>query len=246
MGHEASVEGKAASVREMFDSIAPRYDALNWLLSFGVDDHWRRRAIRAVQRTEAHEVLDLACGTGDMTRLLLKHSKTCEQVYAVDASRQMLVHARAKAWPRGMREKVTFLEAGAESLPWEDESVGAVMVSFGVRNFADSSKALREMYRVLRPGGGVVVLEFSTPHGAIFKRLYKFYFRRCLPLVGGVISRDKKAYRYLPESVYAFPEGEAFLQELRGSGFANGVSRRMTGGIATLYEARKPMVSEKQ
>lgn len=239
MEQGASAASRAASVRAMFDGIAPRYDVLNCLLSFGIDGYWRRCAIRTVQRGVPRKVLDLACGTCDMTRMLLQRQPSCERVYAVDASHNMLLHARAKPWPRSIREKVQFIEAGAEILPLAEGAVDAVMVSFGIRNFADRQKALREMHRVLRTGGSLVILEFSTPHGWFFKRLYRFYFKRCLPLVGGIVSRSMAAYKYLPQSVYAFPEGEAFLQELRGAGFEGTKCRRLTGGIATIYVARR-------
>lgn len=233
-------------MREMFDGIAPRYDLLNRLLSFGVDDFWRRAAIRTVQRSAPQEVLDLACGTCDMTRMLLERHPDCKRVYALDASHQMLLHARAKPWPRGVREKVEFVESGAEAMPLADGVVDTVMISFGIRNFADRPQSLREIFRVLRPGGSLVVLEFSTPHGMIFKRLYRFYFSRCLPLLGGAVSHSRAAYSYLPQSVYAFPEGEEFLHELRGAGFDNASHRRLTGGIASIYEARKPLCSSFQ
>lgn len=239
MEQGASAASRAASVRAMFDGIAPRYDALNRLLSFGFDSYWRRCAIRTVQRGAPRKVLDLACGTCDMTRMLLQRQPSCERVYAVDASHQMLLYARAKPWPRGIREKVHFVEARAESVPLSDCSVDTVMVSFGIRNFADRLQSLREMHRVLRTGGSLVILEFSTPRGWLFKRVYRFYFKYCLPLVGGIVSRSMAAYKYLPQSVYAFPEGEAFLLELRGAGFVGASCRRLTGGIATIYKATK-------
>lgn len=239
MGQEVSTASRAAAVRAMFDGIAARYDVLNRLLSFGIDRYWRRAAIRAVQRSSPREVLDLACGTCDMTRILLKRLPTCAKIYAVDPSSQMLLRARAKPWPRSVRAKVQFVESGAESLPLPDGAVDAVMISFGIRNFADRISALREIHRVLRPNGHLVILEFSTPHLWLFKRLYRFYFTRCLPLLGGFISRSFEAYRYLPHSVYAFPEGMAFVQELRNAGFDAPSYRRLSGGIATIYEAKK-------
>ena len=233
--------GNAESVRAMFDSIAPRYEMLNRVLSFGLDGYWRRRTISAVSRAGGRVVLDLACGTGAMTQSLLKRSKGCDRIYAVDPSSEMLVRARAKRYLKEVGEKVVFIEASAEELPLASESIDTVMVAYGVRNFSDRQKALREMYRVLRPGGRLFVLEFSTPHGFMFKGLYRFYFRRWVPIVGGVVSKSRSAYEYLPRSVYAFPEGEAFLQELKEAGFASEFERRMTGGVVTLYASAKPL-----
>jgi ubiquinone/menaquinone biosynthesis methyltransferase ubiE len=153
----------------------------------------------------------------------------------------MLVRARAKRYLKEVGEKVVFIEASAEELPLASESIDTVMVAYGVRNFSDRQKALREVYRVLRPGGRLFVLEFSTPHGFMFKGLYRFYFRRWVPIVGGVVSKSRSAYEYLPRSVYAFPEGEAFLQELKEAGFASEFERRMTGGVVTLYASAKPL-----
>ena len=207
--------GNAETVRAMFDSIASRYELLNRVLSFGLDGYWRRRTISAVSRAGGRVVLDLACGTGAMTQSLLKRLKGCDRIYAVDPSSEMLVRARAKRYLKEVGEKVVFIEASAEELPLASESIDTVMVAYGVRNFSDRQKALREVYRVLRPGGRLFVLEFSTPHGFMFKGLYRFYFQRWVPIVGGVVSKSRSAYEYLPRSVYAFPEREAFLQDLK-------------------------------
>lgn len=261
---------KREQVRDMFDHIAPRYDRLNGVLSFNVDKHWRRRAIRevvrfmhgytaetasaaevddtastkvgageAVSNYQTHNhVLDLATGTGDMA-IALARALPKAAVTGADLSEGMLALARQKAAKAGLAERIAFEAGEAESLPFGDAGFDAVTVAFGVRNFHDIAAGLREMHRVLRPGGMALVLEFSTPRGKIFGPLYRFYFRHVLPRIGGWVSRDRSAYEYLPGSVDGFPEPQAFAGMMSDAGFGDCRMRKMTGGIAYIYTAKK-------
>lgn len=224
-------------VRGLFNRIAPRYDLLNHVLSSGIDVWWRRKAIRLLSSLSPATVLDVATGTGDFAfeaaRLLSPHS-----VVGVDVAENMLARGMEKAKRKGLDRIVSFRQGSAEGLPFSDGSFDAVCSAFGVRNFSDLDAGLREMRRVLRPGGAVVILEFSRPHAFPVKQLYRAYSRTVLPMVGGWISRDPEAYRYLPSTIGEFPDGEEFLSHLRAAGFRSAHQLPMTFGIATAYDAR--------
>jgi len=228
---------KKEMVQEMFNGIAPKYDLLNHLLSLGIDKWWRRRAMRVVGHGRAKFVLDVACGTGDFAMEALKHG--VERVTGVDISENMLEVAREKLQTRHMAGRLEFLYGDCERLPFPERMFDAVTVAFGVRNFEHLERGLAEMYRVLKPGGQVVILEFSRPARFPMKQLYRFYFKQILPWVGGVLSGDRQAYAYLPASVFAFPEGETFLKILSSVGFEQVSQQRFTCGIATLYVGKK-------
>jgi demethylmenaquinone methyltransferase/2-methoxy-6-polyprenyl-1,4-benzoquinol methylase len=229
---------KKEHVRAMFDGIAPRYDLLNHLLSWGIDRRWRAKAVRLLDGEHTGQVLDVACGTGDFA--IAAARRGVRHVTGVDISGNMLAVAREKARARRLEGRLTFREGDAERLDFPEESFDAVTVAFGARNFEHLEQGLAEIHRVLRPGGRVIILEFSTPARFPVKQLYRFYFTRLLPLVGGLLSGNRAAYAYLPASVYPFPSGERFLDLLRAAGFACPVARPLTAGIATLYSAAKP------
>lgn len=228
---------KKEKVQEMFNGIAPKYDLLNHLLSLGIDKAWRRKAMRELERGAKDRVLDVACGTGDFSIEALRHG--VRQVVGVDISENMLAVAREKARDKGLEEQLEFLYGDSEQLTFPDGNFDAVTVAFGVRNFEHLERGLREMCRVLRPGGRVVILEFSTPDRFPMKQLYRFYFKHILPRVGGLVSGDRGAYEYLPASVFAFPQGDRFLDIMRACGFRDVRRRPLTFGIATLYTGEK-------
>ena len=228
---------KKEKVQEMFDGIAPKYDLLNHLLSMGIDKSWRRKAMRELEGGRRGTVLDIACGTGDFSIEALRHG--VKRVVGADISENMLAVAREKAREKGLEDRLEFRYGDSENLDFEDGTFDAVTVAFGVRNFEHLERGLAEMCRVLRPGGKVVVLEFSTPERFPMKQLYRFYFKQILPRVGGLVSGDRKAYEYLPASVFAFPQGDRFLQIMRSCGYRNVAQRRLTFGIASLYTGEK-------
>ncbi|MDR1415389.1 MAG: bifunctional demethylmenaquinone methyltransferase/2-methoxy-6-polyprenyl-1,4-benzoquinol methylase UbiE [Odoribacteraceae bacterium] len=227
---------KKEKVRDMFNDIAPRYDLLNHLLSLGIDKRWRTLAARCLAKGAG--VLDVACGTGDFA--ITAARRGAARVTGVDISEKMLDVARAKARAKHLDHRVSFLQGDAEELHFPDGSFDAVTVAFGARNFERLDKALDEIARVTRPGGRLVILEFSVPERFPVKQLYRFYFTRLLPRVGGIISGRGDAYAYLPASVYPFPRGEKFLDILRAAGFHGATARPLSFGIATLYTAEKP------
>ncbi len=232
----------AAQVREMFDEIAPRYDFLNHLLSFQLDRLWRRRAVRRFQGIlgkPGARVLDLCCGTGDLAFALSARAQA--SVFGADFSHPMLVRALEKARRIAGRDSrkapCGFLEADALALPFADASFDLITVAFGFRNLASYGRGLREMFRLLRPGGQIGILEFAEPSGALFKRFYKFYFRRVLPRLGGSISGNRAAYGYLPDSVGKFPSHGELKRMIHAAGFAEAECELWTGGAVALYRA---------
>lgn len=228
---------KKERVQEMFNGIAPKYDLLNHLLSMGIDKRWRKKAMKVVGAGCKDIVLDVACGTGDFSMEALKHG--VKKVIGADISENMLTVAREKVKERKLTEQLDFRYGDSENLEFPDNTFDAVTVAFGVRNFEHLEKGLTEMYRVLKPGGKVVILEFSTPERFPMKQLYRFYFKRVLPWIGGIVSGNRKAYEYLPASVFAFPQGEAFLKIMRSCGYRQVTQCRLTFGIASLYVGEK-------
>jgi demethylmenaquinone methyltransferase/2-methoxy-6-polyprenyl-1,4-benzoquinol methylase len=220
-------------VRSLFDSIAYRYDLLNHLLSGGVDLYWRHRAIEHLRSLAPSRVLDVATGTGDFAIAALAVEPN--EVVGVDIAEKMLNHGREKVRRRRMEGRITLQSGDAEHLEFDSGTFDAAIVAFGARNFEDLHSGLREMHRILRKGGRIVVLEFSRPRHFPFKQLYFFYFLRILPFIGRRISNHHAAYTYLPESVLRFPEGDEFLDVLRSVGFTNLTQERLTFGIATVY-----------
>lgn len=226
-------------VRSLFNRIAPHYDFLNHFLSLGFDVRWRRKAVRLLREYEPKTVLDLATGTADLAIAAAK--LPVERVYGVDLSPAMLKLAQEKIDRRNLGAVIAVEEGSAENLRFSDDSFDAVMVAFGIRNFSDLHQGLREMYRVLRPGGTAMILEFSRPRHAPFRQLFAFYFTKILPRLGGVISRSPEAYQYLPSTVQAFPDGEQLVRILHAAGFVGAHQHPLTLGVATIYTAAKPI-----
>jgi demethylmenaquinone methyltransferase/2-methoxy-6-polyprenyl-1,4-benzoquinol methylase len=220
----------------MFDRIAPRYDLLNRLLSFRRDVAWRRAMIRALPDGDDLRVLDLATGTADVLLAMCRGERRVAQAIGVDKSAGMLALGRQKAMHVAAAR---FVHGDAQALSFADRSFDAVTIAFGIRNVPNVSAALFEMNRLLRPGGRALILEFSTPANPLFRGIYNIYFRHMLPRVGGLVSGDAQAYRYLNESAEAFPSGEAFAALMRDAGFTRVSARPLTFGIATLYTGDK-------
>lgn len=221
----------------MFDNISPKYDFLNHFLSMGIDVLWRKKAIRQLRAGAPKLILDIATGTGDLAIEAL--SLKPEKVTGVDISEGMLAMGRKKLESRGLQDKIELKYGDSENLPFEANAYDAVTVAFGVRNFENLEKGLKEIYRVMKPGAVFVVLEFSQPERFPVKQFYNFYFNNILPLFGRLVSKDNAAYTYLPQSVNAFPYGKRFTQLLEKTGFKETRSMPLTFGIASIYVGRK-------
>lgn len=232
-------------IREMFGEISPRYDFLNHFLSGGTDIYWRWRTVRAVPPEGDAPILDLCTGTGDLALAYWTKARRRVRVVGADFTPEMLVLANEKLARRRSRpeerSRVTFLGADAQRLPFAEGTFQIVSVAFGLRNVADSDQGLREMVRVCRSGGRVAVLEFSMPSNRLIRGGYRFYFRRILPRLGQLLSRNRQsAYSYLPASVEEFPQGAALVERMERVGLAEVTWRPLTFGVATLYAGRKP------
>lgn len=218
----------------MFDNIAPKYDLLNHTLSMSIDRVWRRRVVGEVRRAKPGRILDVATGTGDLAIAMARRIRDV-QVLGVDLSEQMLAVARRKIEARGLDGCIVLDRGDAERLAVADASVDVATVAFGVRNFGDLGAGLRELARTIKPGGKVVILEFSRPRNRVFRALYEFYSYKILPRIGGLVSRDKRAYEYLPASVGEFPAPEEFMAMMARAGFRNCRARSQSFGIAQIY-----------
>lgn len=228
---------KKEQVAKMFDNISHRYDFLNHFLSLGIDKGWRKKAINLLNPEAPKVILDVATGTGDFALQALALQP--EKIIGVDISAGMLDVGRKKMTRKGVDHVVEMIQADSENLPFEQNKFDAVTVAFGVRNFENLVKGLGEIFRVMKPGATLVVLEFSRPRRFPFKQIYNFYFKSILPKLGRWISRDKAAYDYLPESVEAFPDGQNFLQILKDVGFNQVACKPLTFGISSIYTAKK-------
>ncbi len=222
----------------MFDNIAPYYDFLNRFLSLGIDTRWRKRAIQELKDVAPKYILDVATGTADVTFELCKQLQP-EKIIGLDLSPEMLEIGRAKVKKKNLQHIISLQEGDSENLPFDDNTFDAITVSFGVRNFENLENGLKEMNRVLKKDGKLVVLEFSKPSLFPFKQLFNIYFRYVLPLIGRITSKDKKAYNYLYESVQVFPDGEAFLKILQNTGFKSTQCTTLSLGICTIYSGHK-------
>jgi demethylmenaquinone methyltransferase/2-methoxy-6-polyprenyl-1,4-benzoquinol methylase len=229
--------GKKEQVAKMFDNISHRYDFLNHFLSLGIDKGWRKKAIKLLEPLKPRTILDVATGTGDFAIQAL--SLNPHKVIGIDISEGMLAVGRKKIAARQLSAQVELFSGDSENIPFKENNFDAVTVAFGVRNFENLERGLTEIYRVIKPGGMVVVLEFSRPRTFPFRQVYSFYFKFILPKIGRFISSDKAAYTYLPESVEAFPDGEDFLQCLKAVGFKNTKCRALTFGISSIYSGSK-------
>ena len=221
-------------IGQLFDRIASTYDGLNHGLSLNIDRRWRRKTV--ARMVPAKHVLDVAIGTADLTIEMLRRGKA-EQVTGIDLSDQMMAIGEKKCEAKHL--SVEFVLGNAQHMPFDDASFDAVTCAFGCRNFSNLDEGLREMYRVLKPGGQVTILEFSYPTRRYIRLLYDFYFTHVLPTIGRIVSRDKTAYTYLNKSVKSFCWGEAFAQHLHDAGFSNEHFEILTLGIATIYTAIK-------
>jgi len=226
-------EGKKQQVANMFNNISKNYDLLNHVLSLGIDIIWRKKAIKMLKEDQPKLILDIATGTGDFAieALALKP----EKIIGVDISEGMLNEGRKKIKQKKLTHLIDLQIGDSEKLLFEENKFDAVIVSFGVRNFENLEKGLADMYRVLKPGGKTVILEFSTPKKFPMKQAYSFYFKYILPQIGKVISKDNSAYTYLPESVKAFPDGNDFINILERVGFKNTQCKTLTFGISSIY-----------
>lgn len=229
--------GKKQQVARMFNSISGNYDFLNHFLSLGIDISWRKKAIKALADLKPKAILDVATGTGDFAIQAMTLSP--EKIIGVDISEGMLAVGKEKMKARGVDQIIDLRYADSENLPFEENKFDAAIVAFGVRNFENLERGLAEMHRVIKPGGKVVILEFSKPRAFPFKHLYHFYFKFVLPKIGRLISRDPAAYTYLPESVQAFPDGEDFIALLNRVGFNQTTCKPLTFGISSLYTGTK-------
>ena len=229
--------GKKEQVAKMFNSISKKYDFLNHFLSMGIDIIWRKKAIKMLQQDKPKMILDIATGTGDFAIEALALNP--DKIIGVDISEGMLSMGREKIRKKKLQDKIELQLGDSEKLLFDDNKFDAVIVSFGVRNFENLEKGLSDMFRVLKPGGKVVILEFSRPSKFPFKHIYNFYFKSILPKIGKMVSKDDAAYTYLPESVQAFPDGESFLKVLNKVGFKETKCKPLTFGISSIYIGRK-------
>lgn len=229
---------KGEHIREMFNSIAPRYDFLNRLLSLGIDQRWRKFAVGQIKCAANGRILDVATGTGDVALTIAARTPESVRIVGVDFSPQMIQLGQEKVRASAYAERITLHVAPCEEIPFPDETFDSATIAFGIRNVVDRLHGLREMGRVIKPGGRIVVLEFSNPRSRLFKALYYFYFLRVFPMVGGLFSQFS-AYKYLPDSVLDFPSQEEFCSIMRQAGFVNLTWHDLTGGIATVYVGEK-------
>lgn len=228
---------KRERVEEMFDSIATRYDLLNRVLSGGIDKSWRKKAIQQLAELQPQRILDIATGTADLAIESMRLKP--KEIIGVDISNRMLDIGRYKIMAKGYQGIIRLEQGDSESLQFPDGHFDAITVAFGVRNFENLEKGLKEMHRVLRPGGMAVILEFSQPTRFPVKQFYNFYSFKVMPRIGQLISKERSAYEYLPESVSAFPYGKKFLEILTKTGFSNTKCLPLTFGIASIYTAVK-------
>lgn len=230
---------KSRQVEAMFDNIAPAYDFMNRAMTFGVDRSWRKKVVRAIAADSPSDLLDVATGTGDMALQLARAIPGCA-ITGIDLSEGMLAVGRRKTAEAGLSGRVTLRQADCLALPFPDASFDAVTVAFGVRNFEHLDRGYAEMARVLRPGGKLYVIELSTPRSPLVRPFYNLYTRAIIPAVGRLISKDSRAYSYLPASIAAMPQGDRMLALMTGAGLSSPSLRPLTFGVCTIYTAVKP------
>lgn len=235
--YKDTADSKKSQVAQMFNSIAGKYDFLNHFLSAGIDLYWRKKAIDELKPVNPKRVLDIATGTGDLAIEALRLNP--DKITGVDISEGMLAVGREKLQKKGLAKKIELLSGDSENLQFGENAFDAITAGFGVRNFENLEKGLNEMHRVLKPGGKMVILEFSKPTAFPMKQGYNFYFKHILPLFGKLISKDDSAYTYLPESVQAFPDGPDFINILNKVGFKATRWQPLTFGICSIYTGIK-------
>lgn len=236
--YDGDVRGKTQQVEAMFDSIAPAYDFMNSAMSMGLHRRWLRRAIKEVASSSPADILDVATGTADVAIALARRLPDAS-ITGIDLSEGMLSVGRRKVEKAGLGSRIALRQADCLSLPFADDSFDAVTVAYGVRNFEHLLEGYREMARVLRPGGRIAVIELSTPRSAIVKPFYKFYTKRVIPAAGRIVSKDVRAYSYLPESIAAVAQGEDMTALMAQAGFSDTRFRRLTLGVCTIYTGVK-------
>ena len=229
---------KKVQIEAMFDNIAPNYDLLNRVLTLGIDTRWRAKAIKELKVHNPKSILDVATGTGDFALEAYKRLSP-DKIVGIDISHEMLELGRKKVAKKGLDDKIELIKADSENLPFNDSSFDAVTASFGVRNFENLEAGILENYRVLKPGGRIVILEFTKPRSFPFKQLFNIYFRYVLPVIGKVKSKDPAAYKYLYESVQAFPDYDAFLKVMKNVGFKSCSWTSLSFGICAIYQGEK-------
>ena len=234
---EESNKETQEEIWSMFDQIAPRYDLANRLLSFGQDVLWRKEISRVIPHEPSSEILDIATGTADVPLSLVKNKKNIRKVYGIDMSSEMLKVGTRKIAEYSLENKISLSLGDATDIPFPDNRFDVVTIAFGIRNIKDTKKALQEMKRVCKPGGSVIILEFSLPENPLMRKFYLFYFQKVLPVVAGWITGKKDAYRYLNSTVMAFPYGREFSSLLQQTGFIDIKTSTLSWGIASLYQA---------
>lgn len=233
----SSEESKKEQVAQMFDNIAFRYDFLNSLLSLGIHKGWRRKCVKLLADLKPKAILDVATGTADFALECVKLEPT--RIVGVDISEGMMKFGREKIKKAGLDKLITLEYGDAETLKFDDNSFDAIVVGFGVRNFENLEKGLTNLRRILKPGGKLIVLEFSNPRNKLIKWAYNFYFNKVTPFIGRLFSKDVRAYTYLPESVKAFPDNERFIEILNKLNYSNNSYKSLSFGIAAIYSATK-------
>ena len=229
--------GKKEQVAEMFDKVSHKYDFLNHFLSMGIDIQWRKKVVKIIKKSEAKNILDIATGTGDLA--IAMSSFNPDKITGLDLSNGMLKVGIEKVKAKKLDHLIEMVQGDSENLPFQDNTFDAITVSFGVRNFENLTKGLKEILRVLKPGGTFVILEFSQPQAVPMKQLYTFYSKYIMPFFGNLISNDSSAYTYLPESIEAFPFGDKLLEILKEVGFVDNSLKELTFGISTIYKSHK-------
>ncbi len=234
------VDQKQELVAGVFHSVAQKYDLMNDLMSFGVHRLWKRFTIELAAVRPGFQVLDIAGGTGDLTRAFSRRVGPQGQVVLADINDSMLKVGRDRLTDQGISGNVRYVQANAEALPFADNQFDLVTIAFGLRNVTDKARALRSMHRVLKPGGKLLVLEFSKPQSELLSKLYDFYSFKALPLMGQMVTQDAESYRYLAESIRMHPDQQTLEQMLREAGFVRTGYHNMTGGIVALHKGIKP------
>ncbi|RII30316.1 MAG: bifunctional demethylmenaquinone methyltransferase/2-methoxy-6-polyprenyl-1,4-benzoquinol methylase UbiE [Geobacter sp.] len=229
---------KGEKIQQMFGTIAPRYDFLNRMLSLGIDRRWRTKAVRLLKFREGSRILDVATGTGDVALEIARTTPPSVKITGADFCQEMVELGEAKVAVSPHAGRIDFRIAPCEDLPFPDNTFDSVTIAFGIRNVVDRKLGLAEMWRVLQPGGRLIILEFSTPRSQLFRQIYYFYFRQLLPVIGGLFSRYN-AYKYLPDSVLEFPSHEEFSRMIAEAGFKNIHIHELTFGIASIYVGEK-------
>ncbi|MFA5292078.1 MAG: bifunctional demethylmenaquinone methyltransferase/2-methoxy-6-polyprenyl-1,4-benzoquinol methylase UbiE [Phycisphaerae bacterium] len=232
-------EPSRTDIHKLFDRIACRYDIFNRISSFGMDTFWRRRLAKSLRGGKGLNILDAATGTGDLLLSLFDLGCDISSAVGIDTSGKMLTIAARKTARRNLAGKITLKQADAVDLPFTDSQFGAVTCAFGVRNFTDSAEGLKQMHRVLKPAGKLLILEFSIPSNRVIKMFYLVYLRFIIPVLGKIITGDFNAYRYLSKTIQTFPSGEDFCRQMQKAGFADVREIPMTFGVVTLYSGVK-------